>query len=122
MDERRSARVSVAVKEELIELIGFELDDPRLLGVDVTQVTVSPDARHAQVKVSVRGDEKECRQALKALDNARNYLRHELSVRLQLRRVPELEFAADPFADAESRVDLLLKRVKKSRAKAEKTS
>ena len=37
MDERRTLRVSEAVREELAELIGFELDDPRLAAVDVTE-------------------------------------------------------------------------------------
>src|SRR5215470_15282994 len=41
MDERRTARVAEAVREELAELIGFELNDPRLTGVDVTQVSKS---------------------------------------------------------------------------------
>ena len=57
MDERRTLRVSEAVREELTEIIGFELDDPRLLDVDVTEVHVSPDSRHATVKIAARGDE-----------------------------------------------------------------
>ena len=46
MDERRILRVSEAVREELIELIGFEMADPRLLPVEVSHVHVSPDGRH----------------------------------------------------------------------------
>jgi ribosome-binding factor A len=45
MDEHRSQRVSAAVREELTEIIGFEMEDPRLAAVDVTDVTVSPDSR-----------------------------------------------------------------------------
>ena len=33
MDEHRSQRVSEAVKAELSELIGFEMEDPRLRSV-----------------------------------------------------------------------------------------
>src|ERR1017187_4782856 len=77
MDEHRSRRVSVAVREELSEIIGFELSDPRLGSVDVTDVTVSPDSRHAMVKVNLSGGEQEQNQAMAALDHARNYLRHE---------------------------------------------
>src|SRR6266480_4391670 len=58
MDERRTRRVSEAVREELIELIGFEMADPRLLPVEVNLVHVSPDGRHAHVIIEVRGDEK----------------------------------------------------------------
>jgi len=117
MDERRTARVSEAVREELAEIIGFELDDPRLVGVDVTEVHVSPDARHATIKVSIRGEERAQNQVLAALEHASGYLRRELAGRLQRRHVPELHFDRDKNPDVESRVEFLLRRAKKSRAR-----
>ena len=115
MDEHRSQRVSEAVREELTELIGFEMDDPRLADVSVTSAEVSPDMRHAHVKVAI--DEKSTKQAMAALEHAKNFLRHELAARLNLRRIPELHFSADAHADADSRIDFLLRRAKRSRAK-----
>jgi ribosome-binding factor A len=120
MDERRTLRVSEAVREELTEIIGFELDDPRLLDVDVTEVHVSPDSRHATVKIAARGDEKQQNQALTALAHAESYVRRELASRLQLRYVPELHFERDKHPDADSRIDFLLRRAKKSRSRDEK--
>jgi ribosome-binding factor A len=120
MDEHRSRRVSVAVREELSEIIGFELSDPRLACVDVTDVAVSPDSRHALVKVSLSGGEQEQKQAMAALEHAGNYLRHELASRLNLRRIPELHFEPDHYPDAATRVEILLKRAKKKRAATEK--
>jgi ribosome-binding factor A len=119
MDERRTARVSEAVREELSEIIGFEMDDPRLTAVQVTEVHVSPDSRHATVKVAVFGGEKEQRQAMAALDHARSYLRHELAMRLELRHVPELHFEQERHPDADSRVDILLKRARRTRSREE---
>jgi ribosome-binding factor A len=119
MDERRTQRVSEAVKEELSEIIGFETSDPRLLSVTVTDVHVSPDSRHARVLVTVRGDEQERKQALRALDHAAHYLRHELASRLSLRRVPELHFEIDRLEGAEDRIEVLLKRAKKTRGRDE---
>jgi len=119
MDQHRSQRVSQAVREELSEIIGFELSDPRLASVDVTDVTISPDSRHAIVKVSLGGGGPEQRQAEEALEHARHYLRHELARRLNLRKVPELHFEPDHWPDAESRVELLLKRAKKKRVSTE---
>jgi ribosome-binding factor A len=120
MDERRTLRVAEAVREELAEIIGFELDDPRLGQVDITEVHVSPDGRHARVRVAVHGEERQQRESLEALDHARHYLRHELGVRLSLRHVPELHFERDRHPDAASRVEFLIKRAKKSRGPAEK--
>ena len=82
MDVRRILRVSEAVKEELNEIIGFEMEDPRLLEVEVTDVQVSPDSRHAAVKVALRGDQKRQKQALAALEHASGFLRRELALRL----------------------------------------
>jgi ribosome-binding factor A len=118
MDERRTLRVSEAVREELVELIGFELDDPRLLGVEVTDTQVTPDGGHAHVKVAVRGEERQQKEAMEALEHATNYLRRELAVRLSLRRVPELHFDRDRNPDVDNRIDFLLKRAKKSRGPA----
>ena len=82
-------------------------------------MTVSPDSRHAMVKVSLSGGEQEQNQAMAALDHARNYLRHELASRLNLRKIPELHFAPDHYPDAATRVEILLKRAKKKRAPTE---
>jgi ribosome-binding factor A len=119
MDERRTLRISEAVREEISELVGFELDDPRLAGVDVTEVHLSHDGRHANVKVAMCGDERQQREALEALEHASNYLRRQLASRLSLRHVPELHFDLDKHADVENRIDFLLKRTKKSRGRSE---
>ncbi len=117
MDERRTARVSEAIREELLEIIGFEMADPRVRSIEISAVDVSHDARHAYVRVAVKGDAKEQKQGLTALENAAGFLRHELAGRLDLRHMPELHFEADKFPDADQRIEILLKRAEKSRAK-----
>jgi len=122
MDDHRVERVSEAIREELYEIIAFEMEDPRLVSVDVSEVHVSPDSRSATVGVVISGDEREQVQALAALDHARHYLRHELARRLNLRRIPELHFTADRWAVASDRVELLLKRAKKKRGSSQNQS
>ena len=112
-------RVSEAVREELAEIIGFELNDPRLVGVEVTEVHVSSDARHANIKVAIRGEERAQKDGLAALEHARHYLRHEIASRLNLRHVPELHFDQDRYPDADDRLEVLLKRAKKTRGRTE---
>ena len=118
MDQHRAGRVSETVREELAEIIGFEMEDPRLVVVDVTEVRVAPDLRHAQVLVALSGDEHEQQAAMEALDHARHYLRNELARRLNLRKVPELHFEPDRW-DSAQRVEVLLKRAKKMRRPTE---
>jgi ribosome-binding factor A len=122
MDERRVQRVSEAVREELIELIGFEMSDPRLLPVEVNQVSLSPDGKHAHVTVGVRGDDRVRKDAFAALEHAAHYLRHQLAERLTLRRVPELHFQSDTAAGSEERIERLLQRARKTRGQDEKLS
>lgn len=117
MDERRTLRVSEAVREELAEIIGFETEDPRLLAIEVIEAHVSADGRHATVRVACRGTEREQKESMAALEHARHYLRHELASRLSLRHVPELHFTQDHNPDVESRIDFLLKRARRSRGK-----
>ena len=115
MDEHRARRVSDAVREELSEIIGFEMDDPRLADVSVTLVDVSPDMRHAHVKVSVESVSD--KKALAGLDHAKAFLKHELAARLNLRRIPDLHFSVDSHPDADDRIDFLLRRAKRSKAR-----
>jgi ribosome-binding factor A len=116
MDAHRTGRVSEAVREELSEIIQFEMEDPRLEGLVVTEVHVSSDMRHAHVKVGVEATNPKPLQALKALEHAGGYLRHELATRLGLRKTPELHFAIDEHPEAPERIELLLKRAAKRRS------
>ena len=55
------------------------------------------------------------KQALAGLEHASPFLRHQLAVRLQLFRIPELHFEADVATELGGRMDNLLKRIKKGR-------
>jgi ribosome-binding factor A len=116
MDENRTRRVSEAVREELAELIGFEMDDPRLTDVSVTSADVSPDMRHAHVKIAVDTDSE--RAVMAGLEHAKSFLKHELAARLNLRRIPDLHFAVDSHPDADSRIEFLIRRAKRNQAKS----
>jgi len=119
MDQRRTLRVSEALREELSEIIGFETQDPRLMAIEVVDAHVSSDGRHATVRVAARGSQQEQKESMAALDHARHYLRHEVATRLSLRHVPELHFDQDRNPDVESRIDFLLRRAKKTRGRTE---
>jgi ribosome-binding factor A len=114
MESHRTQRVSEAVREELSELIGFELDDPRLNSVSVTSAEVSTDMRHAHVKVAVESSQEKA--VLAGLEHAKSFLKRELAARLNLRRIPELHFAVDSHPDADSRIEFLLRRAKRNQA------
>jgi ribosome-binding factor A len=118
MDPHRAERISEALREELAEIIQYELHDPRLAGVTVTAVHVGSDLRHAHVVILMPDRDKKIRAAaLEGLDRARTYLRREVTARLRLFRVPELHFLEESADSPATRVEELINRVRKNRAK-----
>ena len=107
--------MSEALREELDELIEYEMADPRVSGITVTEVWVSPDRKKAQVRLSMPPDEEFRKEALAALERAKGFLKREVALRLQMFRIPDLHFEADVAAGITARMDHIMKRVKKGR-------
>jgi len=108
---RRPERVADIIREEISQIVGYELEDPRLTMVTVTDVRLSENRRDAQVFVTIAGDEEEHRQALSALRHAAPYVRKQLSFSLNLPRTPEIHFVRDRVAEEGERVDKLLREI-----------
>ena len=115
MEGHRAERITEALREELDELIGYEMSDPRVESVTVSEVVLSPDGRKAQIRLRIPGDEARQREALKALEHAKNFLRTEMLQRLHMFRVPEMRFEADVSAQVGNRIDFLMRRIKRGR-------
>jgi ribosome-binding factor A len=114
MDPHRHERVGEEIAHEINAMLAGELKDPRLEGnVCVSEVRVQPDMKHARVFVSVRTENsKERADAIKALEHASGFIRHELIERLQLRRLPDLHFTLDLSQEHMERIEQLLKQMK----------
>ena len=63
----RTERTADTLKEEIAQIVSYELEDPRLTMVTVTDVRLSADKRAARVYVTIAGDEEEHKAALAAL-------------------------------------------------------
>lgn len=106
---RRTRRVEDLLRSELAELIRRQISDPRVGLTTVVGVDVSPDLRHARVRVSVIGEEHERIKTVEALQHARGFLRTRLARRLSsLRVTPELVFELDRGAEYSERISQLL--------------
>ena len=105
---RRAERTADTLKEESAQIVGYELEDPRLTMVTVTDVRLSSDKRAARVYVTIAGDEKEHEAALAALKHAAPYVRKQLGLSLNLPRTPEIHFVRDRVEEEGERVDQLL--------------
>lgn len=107
---RRIDRVEEACKEELAEILEREVKDPRIGFVTITRVKVTKDLGHAQVFISILGNEEEARDTLAGLESARGVVRSHLGKHLRLKFLPELEFIRERVAEEALRLDDILKR------------
>jgi ribosome-binding factor A len=92
----RIEQVNQLIRREISELLQRQVKDPRLGSfVAVTEVSTSPDLRHAKIFVSCIANEEEKQDTLSALATAAGFFRNELARRLRLRRIPRLSFQWD---------------------------
>lgn len=107
------------LREEVSEIVGFELEDPRLISVTVTDVRVSEDLRNANVYVVVEGDEKDKRDAMRALGHAASFVRQQVALNLDLRRAPLLHFARDAVEESAARIERALSEISQDQKEGE---
>lgn len=117
MEGRRYERVAVAIREEITEIIAYELEDPRLSGLEVTDVQVSPDMKKCVVTVFTGVEGEESEKLIQLLRAAKGFLRNELSQRVDIHHIPELYFDAALNLGSRDRVNQLLKRMRRGRPK-----
>ena len=113
MDPIRLQRVSEQIREELTELIEYEMDDPRVEGLTVTDVHISPDGKRARVMVALTSAEGR-EDTMAALEHARAYLRTQVAQRLSLHRTPDIQFEVDSVINPKH-LNKIMKRIQKGR-------
>lgn len=118
IDPHRSERVAEGLREELDELINYELSDPRIGSATVSEVHVSPDFRRAHVQLVLEGTAQEQAATLAAIEHAKQYLRSQLAERLQLFHTPDLHFEAALPVSLGARAPQILKRIRRGRPKS----
>jgi ribosome-binding factor A len=95
MTSRRVQKAAEAIREVVSMAILADLKDPRIEGVTVTFVEVSPDMRNAKVHVSIMGDDTVQRLCLQGLQSSAGYLQQKISRRIDTRYTPRIRFEID---------------------------
>jgi ribosome-binding factor A len=109
---RRPERLAETLREEITEIVGYGLDDPRLEAVTVTEVRVSPDLRDAKVFVLIEGAENEIKEAMKALQKAEKFVRSQVTLNLNIHHAPHIHFARDTVEERAGRIEKILEDLK----------
>ena len=105
----RPDRVGDQLRAEISMLLAREVHDPGIGFVTLTRVHVTPDLQLARVYYTTMGDAAARRTTARALQRAASFFRRQISRRIRLRRVPELEFVFDESVEGQDRIERLLR-------------
>ena len=106
----RPHRVGDQIREELSTMLTRgEVHDPKIGFITLTRVQVSADLQVAHVYYTSLGDPAARKDTQKALERATPFLRRQIGSRVQLRRVPEIEFRFDESIAHQDRIEQVLK-------------
>ena len=106
----RPDRVGDQIRQELSELLARGVvHDPGIGFITLTRVQVTADLQLARVYYTSMGDPSARKDTAKALKRATPFFRRHVGERLQLRRVPELEFRFDESVAHQDRIEQILR-------------
>lgn len=108
----RASRVAEIIKEEISLMLEYEVKDPRVGLVTITDVEVSPDLRHAKAFFSTLEKSEKKEQTLAGLESAKGYIRRELGKRLRMKYIPEIEFHFDLSIEKGMRIAEIIHKIK----------
>ncbi len=108
MASTRPSRVGDQLRAEISDLLAREVHDPGIGFLTITHVHVSPDLQVARVYYTTLGDQKARRDTARALGRATPFLRRQIGSRVQLRRVPEIDFRFDESIAHQDRIEQIL--------------
>jgi ribosome-binding factor A len=110
MATHRPDRVGDQIRQQISELLSRgAVHDPGIGFITLTRVKVSADLQVARVYYTSMGDPKARRETEKALARATPFFRRQVGSRLQLRRVPEIEFRFDESIGHQDRIEQILR-------------
>lgn len=115
----RMRRIAERVREELSEMLVKEVADPRLLGIQITDVKVDRELAFADVFVSAVEGEERSQEILRGLRHAAGFFRSQLAARVDLRAFPKLRFHWDPTPEHADHIEQLLAQIRSESSSAE---
>ena len=112
-------RLEGIIRKNISEIIQFEVKDPNVGFVTISDVRISNDHSYATVYVSFLGKEQRAAAGLKALNRAKGHIRSQLSQRLDIRRTPELNFEIDKTIENGRHIDEIIAEIHRQEEESE---
>ena len=98
---RRLDKVSSLLKKEISLILMNDLEDILIIDnfVSVTNIELSKDLQSCKIFINCSADENIKKQIVENLNISKNRIRYLLGKRIQMRRIPELDFKKDRVLD-----------------------
>src|SRR3954469_1085132 len=113
----RGLRVADQIQRDLAEIVAYELKDPRVGMITITEVQVTPDYAHAKVFFTMLNDNKDVvKNTVEGLSAAAGYMRNLLGKRLHIHTLPMLHFVHDTSTSRGMEMSLLIDQANATRA------
>lgn len=111
----RLKRIQEQILKVLTEILESKVNDPRVDGVYITDVTVDRELDYANIYVSSLGGQAQSDEILEGLRNASGFIRYNLSQEVKLRVMPQLRFYWDETPERADRIEALLDEIQEER-------
>jgi ribosome-binding factor A len=105
-------RIESSMVKEVSYILMTEVKDPNVKFVTVTAAKVTSDLSYAKIYVTVLNKEY-TKDTLKALNNAKGFIRNELKERMDIRNIPELEFVYDESIEYGNKIEKIIEYIHK---------
>lgn len=114
----RGLRVADQIQRDLAEIVAFELKDPRVGMITITEVQITPDYAHAKVFFTMLNDSPDAiKDTVAGLTTAAGYIRGQLGRRLHIHTLPALHFLHDNSTARGMELSKLIDEANATRAK-----
>jgi len=109
---KRAVRVGDQILKEMALLFMNRVNDPRVKNATLTGIHLSDDLKNARVYYSVIGDNTEIRNTQAGLDSAKGFIKREISLRVNLKYMPDIVFKHDPTLEMGTQMEKLFEKIK----------
>ena len=109
-------RMDSILTKEISRILQFELKNPKLGFVTVTDVQCTRDMSQAKVYVSFLGQQERNDAGMKILNQSKGFIRSTIAKNVKMRKVPELIFVQDTSLEQGRKIEMIIQEINEKEA------
>lgn len=109
----KTERMDMTIQREISHILQFELKNPKLGFVTVTDVQCTNDLSQAKVYVTFLGKQGRNEAGMKVLNQSKGFIRSSVAKKIKIRKMPELIFIQDKSLEQGNKIESILKEIDK---------